>query len=234
MVKENSRLILVCEESETYYSLESHLLSRHGYYALKCSETNLVDEVRRQRPTLLVLGLTPKGAPLELVIDIRADPDIRRTSVLATGIRGHITRDAILRQGANAVLWKPFSPERFLKEVDRLANIRQRHRAAFDVSLRKVRSRARAVKGTSVNISESGILLWAERNLEEGNTYVLEGSVTRGGFALDAQVVRKASELGPGYYALKFRQEPEMVRKAIVTLDLADDPNLQGEPAPKT
>ena len=181
-----SRLILICEESETYFSLESYLLSRNGYYALPVSETNLVDEMRRQRPKLIVLGLTPKGPPLELAMDIRADTAIRRTSILVTAIRGHITRAEIIRRGANGLLWKPFSPEKFLREVDRLANIPVRHRVRFDVSLKRNRPRRKAIRGTSVNLSETGILTWTERALEVGASYLVQGSVTRGGFALDA------------------------------------------------
>lgn len=217
-------LVLICEESETYFSLEKYLLAREGYYALPVSESQLVTEVKRQNPKLVVLGLTAKGAPLELAIDLRSDPSTRAVSLLATAIRGHITRDEIIRRGANGLLWKPFSPEKFLREVERLANIPKRHRVQFDVKLRKNKARARSVKGNSVNLSETGILVWAERALDVGETYTLEGSVTRGGFALEAEVVRAASELGPGYFALRFLQEPDMVRQAIVTLHLAPPP----------
>lgn len=224
----NRRLLLICEESQTYYSLESHLLQRNGYYALPVSETVLVEEVKRQKPALVVLGLTPKGAPLELAIDLRSDPATRRTSLLVTAIRGHITKQEIMRRGANGVLWKPFSPEKFLREVERLANIPERHRVAFDVKLRKNRPRSRSMRGASVNISETGILLWTERAMEVGETYLMEGTVTRGGFALDAAVVRQATELGPGYYALRFRQTPEQVRQAIVALSLAEEEPIAG------
>jgi len=216
-----NKLVLICEESQTYYSLESYLLQRHGYYPLQVREMELVEEVKRQKPRLVILGITPLGAPLELAIELRADPATRRTSLLVTAIRGHITRDEILRQGANGLLWKPFSPEKLMREVDRRANISPRHRVSFDVKLRKNRPRARQVRGTSVNLSETGIRIWSERPLEVEAPYLLEGNVDRGGFTLDALVVRQASELGPGYYALRFQQAPDLVRQAMATLELA-------------
>lgn len=213
-------LILICEESETYFTLERHLLDRHGYYAIGVLESALLAEVRRQNPKLVILGLTAKGAPLELAIELRGNPATRGTSVLATGIRGHITRDEIIRRGANGLLWKPFSPERFMREVERLISIPERHRIQFDVRLRRNKPRARVIKGTSVNLSEAGILLYAERPLEVEEIYLLEGSVTRGGFALECEVVRQASEIGPGYYALRFRQPRDVVRQAMDTFGL--------------
>lgn len=216
-----NRLVLICEESQTYYSLESYLLQRHGYYPLQVGELNLVEEVKRQKPKLVILGLTPLGAPLEVAIELRSDPATRRTSLLVTAIRGHITREEIMRRGANGLLWKPFSPEKLMREVDRLANIPERHRVSFDVKLRKNRPRARQVRGTSVNLSATGILVWSERPLEVEAGYLLEGNVDRGGFTLEAMVVRQAAELGPGYYALRFQQGPDMVRQAMATLELA-------------
>ncbi len=214
------KLILICEESEPYFSMEKYLLERHGYYALAVSENKIVEDVRKEKPVLLVLGLTPKGSPLEICIDLRADPKIRRISVLATGFRGHITRNHILKRGANGLLWKPFSPDRFLGEVDRLANIKERHRVTIDLTLRRKKPRARAVAGASVNLSETGILVYVARKLNIGEIYHLEGLLNSGGFAVDARVIRAADELGPHYYALKFRKEPEGVRHAIKALKL--------------
>ncbi|MFN7971689.1 MAG: PilZ domain-containing protein [Acidobacteriota bacterium] len=218
----DDRLIFICEGGEGELSLEKRLLSIDGYHALAVPEGDLLDAVKSYQPCLVVLGLLPRNVPLLLTRRLREDPLTKKTSVLATAVRGALVRDEILSRGVNQVLFRPFPPEKFLQEVERLTHIPTRHKVRLPLRMKRQRDQ-RWLKGSTLNISEAGILVYSERTLEIGETFVLEVSAPSGGFTLSAEVVRIAAEMGPGHYGLAFRHPRDVLEQAIRVFGLRTD-----------
>lgn len=213
------RLIFICEGGAGELSLEKRLLSIDGYQALAVQEKDLLEAVKSYQPCLIVLGLLPRNLPLLLTRSLREDPDTRKTSVLATAVRGALVREEILSRGVNQVLFRPYPPEDFLHEVQRLTHVPTRHQVRLPLRLRRQREQ-RWMKGSSLNISEAGILVFSERRLELGENFLIEATAPGGGFVLAAEVVRIAGEMGPGHYGLAFRHPRDMLQQALRVFDL--------------
>lgn len=201
----NHSVALVRDDTE-YFDLERALLERGGYEVVRAARAELVVRAVQLNPRVIVLDVGPEGRDLELADLLRAEERTRRIGILALGGRTGITKRSAMEHGINRILFKPFSPGRFLNDVDALSQVTRRRPLELDVVLTRTRPQRVVVHGTTVNVSPTGLLLHTRDSLGLGHKFTLQGKTDNGPVKILVKVVRKASELGPGYYGLVFRQ----------------------------
>lgn len=213
-------LIFLTEQSETYFLLEKALLERAGMRVERVAHDDVLD-MMVACPAVVVLDLGQRGEGLQIAEEIRRREETRRQSILGTGLRGYLSREDVQAKGVNRLLWKPFSPVRFVDDVTELIHVPERHPVDLTVELRSRRPGSPSLRGKALNFSASGILLQCEERLDVGHRLVVHGDARGGRLALDAVVVRHAHERGPGHYGLKFRRGRSVGREALERLRLA-------------
>jgi DNA-binding response OmpR family regulator len=116
-------LVLCADDDEDILALVSLRLERAGYEVACCGDGESAVAVAQARlPDAVVLELMlPRRSGLEVVEQLRADPDLAATKVLLLSARVH-DRDVArgLGAGADAFLAKPF---RTRELVDRLGKL---------------------------------------------------------------------------------------------------------------
>ena len=197
------QIALVCDPTE-YWELVKALLEKGGYEPVRVGPDELLESAAVQTPAVVILELQDGG--LELAPALRADPRTRSLGILGIGRRHGLTRSHVLDRGVNRVVFKPFSPGRFLAEVSALAEVPERFAFQLDFTLKKTRPQKVSIKGFTIDVSTSGMLVWCESPLKVGHNFQLEGAHDEHAVAVEVTVVREASELGAGYYGLQFRR----------------------------
>lgn len=206
MKVQDTRTLAIVRDDTEYYDLERALLEKGGYEVVRVGRSDLVAKAVQLKPRVIVLDVGPEGRDLELADLLRKEDATRTTGILALGGRTGITKRSAMEHGINRILFKPFSPGRFLGDVDALSQVTRRRHLELDVVLTRTRPQRVVVRGTTVNVSPTGLLLYTSDDLGIGNKFTLQGSTGDASVKILVKVVRKASELGPGYYGLIFRQ----------------------------
>lgn len=178
--------------------------------------------LRRHRRGLLIVGSQrQQGSPEQLCKAIRDDPTLRQTSILCIADEGEWEQATKLkRAGANGVLCRPVDRIALNRAIAKLVMVPLRAHVRLPTRVRVHRKRGDLV-GHSHNISESGMLLETEANLEVGGEIKLSFHLPGGGseVATKARVVRTAREIdGRPAAGLQFTELSEQDRKGIMEL----------------
>ena len=126
MSGERPTLVLV-EDDDLLRESFALLLEDAGYDVLPAgTATAALDITRKARPALLVLDLgLPDRPGLDVVREIRADPELGTTPVVAlTGRVGADQEKACLEAGCDRFLAKPVAARTLLSELARLVESR--------------------------------------------------------------------------------------------------------------
>ena len=112
--------ILVVEDNELNLKLFCDLLRAHGYEAEPVRDgREAVDRARGFAPDLVVMDIQmPHVSGLELIEQLKADPDLRRTPIMAvTAYAAKGDEERIRAAGAEGYVSKPISVVRFVEAV---------------------------------------------------------------------------------------------------------------------
>lgn len=112
--------ILVVEDNELNLKLFCDLLRAHGYVAEPVRDgREAVDRARAFRPDLIVMDIQmPHVSGLELIEQLKADPELRRTPIMAvTAYAAKGDEERIREAGAEGYVSKPISVVRFVEAV---------------------------------------------------------------------------------------------------------------------
>lgn len=104
--------IFLIEDDTMMLSLLTTLLSMEGFdvTALQPGETDVLTEIRRERPDIVLLDVKlSQQNGLDVVRDIRRDPELTNLRVVMTS--GLNVAQECLASGANDFLLKPYMPE---------------------------------------------------------------------------------------------------------------------------
>ncbi len=105
--------ILVCDNEEILRGLVRASLDGNGYTLVEARDGDeAVEQARLVRPDLILLDMMMPGqSGLEVLAELRRDPELRGIPVLMLTARAQLTdREAAHLAGADRFLAKPFSP----------------------------------------------------------------------------------------------------------------------------
>ena len=112
--------ILVVEDNELNLKLFCDLLRAHGYQAEPVRDgRQAVDRARAFAPDLIVMDIQmPYVSGLELIEQLKGDPELRRTPIMAvTAYAAKGDEERIREAGAEGYVSKPISVVRFVEAV---------------------------------------------------------------------------------------------------------------------
>lgn len=129
--------ILVVEDNELNLKLFCDLLRAHGYQAEPIRDgREAVERARGFAPDLVVMDIQmPHVSGLELIEQLKGDPELRRTPIMAvTAYAAKGDEERIRAAGAEGYVSKPISVVRFVEAVQALlAAPREEERAMDEV-----------------------------------------------------------------------------------------------------
>jgi CheY-like chemotaxis protein len=105
--------ILVCDNEEVLRGLVRASLDGNGYTLVEARDGDeAVEQARLVQPDLILLDMMMPGkSGLEVLAELRRDPELRDIPVVMLTARAQVTdREAARLAGADRFLAKPFSP----------------------------------------------------------------------------------------------------------------------------
>lgn len=118
-----NRKILLVEDEPNVIELMTIFLSRRGFEIVNVVEgTQVLDEVRRTHPDLIILDIMiPKLNGFEVCSRLKADPGLRNIPVLI--LSALVQKNEIemgIRMGADMYMTKPFQNSELLANIEKL------------------------------------------------------------------------------------------------------------------
>lgn len=112
--------VMIVEDNELNMKLFNDLLQAQGYGTIQVMDgKDVVKQARRNRPNLIIMDIQLPGVSgVELTRQIKADPELKDTPVLAvTAFAMKGDQDKIMESGCDGYLSKPISVPIFLETV---------------------------------------------------------------------------------------------------------------------
>jgi len=222
------RTILLVDGVRLFLKLEETLLARREHRLLTAtSGAQALAISAREKLDLVVLDYVLPDLPGEEVIRaIRMDPTNAKTPILlvtARGLREHV--DRCLQAGCNSFLFKPVTGADLQVRVRELLDVPMRRHVRTLVRLNVgAETGERFFFGTTINLSESGVLLETDSDLALGDQvdlrFFLPGDdrpVVTG-----SRIVRRAAGMEPGTRAFGIlfvglsEQDKRRIRQYVV------------------
>jgi DNA-binding response OmpR family regulator len=117
--------VLICDDEPSLRELIRVSLDGAYSFAEADDGEKSLEIARRLKPDLVILDIMmPRRSGFEVLSEIRGDDELANTAVIVLTAQP-ATRDEALRQGADAVMVKPFEPSQIAAAVEEvLANRR--------------------------------------------------------------------------------------------------------------
>jgi two-component system, cell cycle response regulator DivK len=118
-----AKRVLVVEDNELNLKLFCDLLRAHAFVAEPVRDgREAVARARATEPDLIIMDIQmPHVTGYELILELKADEDLRRIPVMAvTAYAGRDDEERIRAAGAEAYVSKPISLMRFMEQVNAL------------------------------------------------------------------------------------------------------------------
>ena len=208
-MKRLGRILLVDHSRGALLFQETILRRRDSVIVTALAGSDGLQKAHAERPMLIIFGydLFDMSAP-EFCREIRADANIRATSLLLVSDREHQEQaDLCLSAGCNDVIYRPLQRRELDAKVEKLTSIPVRRQirtiTKIEVSMEK---NGRFVLARSLNISSTGMLLEVDRVLSaEGKIrlhFYLPGDTKP--MAVDAEILRAEFSGTMAKYGLRF------------------------------
>jgi CheY-like chemotaxis protein len=165
--------VVLADEIRPLIERERSFLNRSGIRIYGAASNDKALAMHRGNKADLIIAMLegPGMNGEELCSVIRDDEKLRRVSIIIVSSASAKDREWCLRCRANAFVTTPVSPAVLLQEAHHLLNIapREAFRTPVDVNL-SVSSGKEHFAGRTENISESGMLIATEAEIDEGDT----------------------------------------------------------------
>lgn len=172
------KVVLLVDDSKLILQMEESLLAGMGFHLVKAATgREAIELVQREKPSLVLLDFfLPDVNGDEVAKAIRANPETAGTSIIVVTTGGsEEQKEKCFEMGANDFITKPIDSSVLKLKVDRLINIAPRTPYRILVKIAQAGSSQRDfVFGSSVNISETGIMLESDRKFDIGTEVDLQ------------------------------------------------------------
>lgn len=166
------KVILLVDDSKLILQMEEALLATSGFNFYKAANgKEALELVKRHKPALVLLDFfLPDLNGDEVAKQIRSEPETATTSILVVTTGGsEEQKQKCFEAGCNDFIAKPIDSGLLKLKVDRLVNIAPRAPYRILVKIAQAGSDHRDfVFGSSVNISETGIMVESDKKFDVG------------------------------------------------------------------
>ncbi len=167
---EKKKTIVLVDDSQLFLHIEEALLDQRRFNLVKATTgQQALDLIKRHKPSLVLLDfMLPDINGTEVTKRVREDPEIAYTPVVIITSKGSEEQKLeCFKAGCNDFLTKPINGSVLKLKVDRLVNIAPRMPYRTIIKLSEVgKDKKDFVLGSSINVSETGILLETFKEFE--------------------------------------------------------------------
>ncbi|UCF81214.1 MAG: response regulator [Acidobacteriota bacterium] len=223
---QKKKAILLVDDSKLILQMEEAILGREQFDLFRAtSGQQALDLVKRHKPLLVLLDFfLPDVNGDEVTKRIREDPETTHVSIIIVTMKGSDEqKEKCFKAGCNDFITKPINSGLLKLKVDRLVNIAPRTPYRILVKMSQAGSEQRDfVFSSSVNISETGMLVETDKKFDLGTEVDLQFYVTssREPIAVRGLLVRyqKKGFRRANAYGITFSELSEENRKKIRAL----------------
>lgn len=215
--------VLIVDDMKSFLDLETSFLKRTDCSLFKA--VNGLDALRiakAEKPDVIFLDLEmPVMNGIECCRFIKSDVDLKNIPVVI--ITASTKEEECYKAGCNSYVRKPVDEDRFLTEIKKFVQIKERNDRRVSVSLSaNVNFKGSKTPGTILNISKSGMLLDTREPFAVGTAVTVDFALpeAKSRIKAKAMVVRTVSE--DGKFGLTFS---DMDEKHQTTLNVFIDAN---------
>ncbi|HVE84313.1 MAG TPA: response regulator [Myxococcales bacterium] len=135
-------MILISDDDPRLVRALSRQVNRAGAWAVPDLSSEVRQIAKTVRPSLVVLDLNQARWGLDLLLELKADPETRDVPVVVLTANGTPElREECLRAGAEAFVEKPFDVA-FVVDIARRATLARRERERLGASRRQAEQRS--------------------------------------------------------------------------------------------
>jgi CheY-like chemotaxis protein len=175
---EKKKTIVLVDDSQLFLHIETALLDQRRFNLVKAATgQQALDLIKHHKPSLVLLDfLLPDINGTEVTKRVREDPEIADIPVVIITAKGSKEQKLeCFKAGCNDFITKPINASLLRLKVDCLVNIAPRMPYRTIVKLLEVgKDKNDFVLGSSINVSETGILLEALKEFEPGTEVSLQ------------------------------------------------------------
>jgi DNA-binding response OmpR family regulator len=115
-------LVLICDDEPALRELIRVTLGDGYRYDEAATVSESIEATRREAPDVVILDLMlPGGSGLDVLRAMRTDPTLAHAAVVVVSAwSDEANQSAARRDGADAFVAKPFTPERLVAQVEEL------------------------------------------------------------------------------------------------------------------
>ncbi len=200
--------ILLVDDVAAFIEKEKSILSRADFKIF--TATSGRDALALHKANAMDLIITDLDMPDmggdRLCTAVRADPALKKVSIIVVGDGSKEEMARVKRCGANSFLAKPIRPVQLLEEVSRLLDVPERksYRVILKVTING-KDRRESFFCSSRNISATGMLIETDKSLEKGDriscSFFLPNSDR---ITCDGEVVRVVQEGDARHYGIRY------------------------------
>jgi two-component system sensor histidine kinase/response regulator len=172
------KTIVLVDDSQLFLHIEEALLDRKRFNLVKATTgQQALDLIKRHKPSLVLLDFVlPDINGTEVTKRVREDPEIADTPIVIITSKGSEEQKLeCFKAGCNDFMTKPINASILKLKVDRLVNIAPRIPYHTIIKLlENGKDKNDFVLSSSINVSETGVLLETFKEFELGTEVSLQ------------------------------------------------------------
>ncbi|UCF80593.1 MAG: response regulator [Acidobacteriota bacterium] len=175
---EKKKTIVLVDDSQLFLHIEEALLDRKRFNLVKATTgQQALDLIKRHKPSLVLLDfMLPDINGTEVTKRVREDPEVTDIPIVIITSKGSEEQKLeCFKAGCNDFITKPINGSVLKLKVDRLVNIAPRMSYHTIVKLLEDgKNKNDFVLSSSINVSETGVLLETFKEFEVGTKVALQ------------------------------------------------------------
>ncbi len=175
---EKKKTIVLVDDSKLFLHIETALLDKKRFNLVKAATgQQALDLIKHHKPALVLLDfMLPDINGTEVTKRVREDPEIADTPVVIITSKGSEEQKLeCFKAGCNDFITKPINGSILKLKVDRFVNIAPRIPYRTIIKLSEIgKDKNDFVLGSSINVSETGVLLETFKAFEPGTEISLQ------------------------------------------------------------
>ncbi len=168
-MKNDSKTLLLVDDSNLVLQMEKSVLGKESYRFLEAQNgEEALEKAKKHKPDLILLDLILPGMDGDEVCKrIREDDEISDISIIMVTVSGQeAQKEECYKAGCNDYITKPLDPGELKYKIEKLLNIAERVTYRVLVKIDSRDDESDFIFGNTVNISESGLKVESQKELE--------------------------------------------------------------------